>query len=521
VSATSVSPRYPFRYLFVVVLVATLVGVPFAGGVAGASTTVGSQSPVRATPVLTEDQLVAWWEARSPRQICNRSSTVGGVWTCHESVPYEFRAGGGGFTPRQVIRLYLQEGAREGIGGDIAFMQSIVETAWFFYPDSGQVRPEDNNTGGLGAFDGGGNRPYQFPDLRTGIRAQMQHLRLYADPNTAPDGSNLGSPLAQDVDGRYPVRWRFVRSLMDAQGQSRFAGRVPMWEGFGNGMWATDPQYASKILTHLRQALTHNGYATDAATLDARRRGPMLPPARVLDTRNSSQGDLSAPVGRRQTVSTRVAGRGGVPADARAVALNITAVGPSQAGFLTVWPSGRARPEASSINFAAGEVVGNFVIAEVGANGRVDIYNHNGSTDVVFDVVGYFPAGAEYATLPPGRVLDTRNSSQGDLSAPVGRRQTVSTRVAGRGGVPADARAVALNITAVGPSQAGFLTVWPSGRARPEASSINFAAGEVVGNFVIAEVGANGRVDIYNHNGSTDVVFDVVGYFPAPTARPG
>jgi hypothetical protein len=38
---------------------------------------------------------------------------------------------------------------------------------------------------------------------------------------------------------------------------------------------------------------------------------------------------------------------------------------------------------------------------------------------------------------------------------------------------------------------------------------------------VIAEVGANGRVDIYNHNGSTDVVFDVVGYFPAPTARPG
>jgi hypothetical protein len=42
------------------------------------------------------------------------------------------------------------------------------------------------------------------------------------------------------------------------------------------------------------------------------------------------------------------------------------------------------------------------------------------------------------------------------------------------------------------------------------------AAGDVVGNFVIAEVGADGKVAIYNHNGSVEVVFDVVGYFRAP-----
>jgi alpha-tubulin suppressor-like RCC1 family protein len=246
-----------------------------------------------------------------------------------------------------------------------------------------------------------------------------------------------------------------------------------------------------------------------------------LPPARVLDTRNATQGELSAPVGRRTTVSQRVAGVGDVPATARAVAINITAVTPTQAGFVTVWPSGQTRPEVSSINFPAGAVVGNFVLAEVGADGRVQIYNHNGEVDVVFDVVGYVPADASssYTPLPPARVLDTRNATQGDLSARVGRRATVSQRVAGVGGVPVGASAVAINITAVAPSAAGFVTVWPSGRQRPEVSSINFPAGAVVGNFVIAQVGANGKVDLYNHNGDVHVVFDVVGYFPAATSR--
>jgi hypothetical protein len=505
----------PSRMLMLLGLVAVVVMAPFAAGAAGASTGTAVSSPVRANPVISEDELLAWWEARHPRQICNRSAWIDGAWTCGQQVPYEFRAGDGKHTPRQVIRMFLEEGAREGIAGDVALMQAIHETAWFFYPDSGQVRPADNNTAGLGAFDGGANPPYQFPDLRTGIRAQMQHLRLYSDPATATDGSNLGSPLAQDVAGRYPPRWRYVRSLTAPDGRPRYAGQVPWWEGFGNGMWATDPLYAGKIQNFYRQALAFNGYATDAATLGARRQGLTIPPARVLDTRNSSQGDLSAAVGRRQTVSTRVAGRGGVPTNARAVALNITAVSPTQAGFVTVWPSGQQRPAVSSVNFPAGREVGNFVIAELGADGKLDIYNHNGRTDVVFDVVGYFPAGTEYMPRPPARVLDTRNSSQGDLSAAVGRRQTVSTRVAGRGGVPADARAVALNITAVSPTQAGFVTVWPSGQQRPAVSSVNFSAGGVVGNFVIAELGADGRLNVYNHNGRTDVVFDVVGYFPA------
>jgi hypothetical protein len=514
------SPSARSVWLLVVTAVA-LVGVAPERGTAGATTTsasaASSDTPVRATPMLREDQLVAWWEARQPTHVCNDSSWIDGVWTCHGTVPYEFRAGGGGYTPRGVIRLFLEEGAKEGITGDVALMQAIIETAWFFYPDDGQVRPEDNNTAGMGAFDGGAHRPYRFPDLRTGIRAQMQSLRLYADPHTATDGSNLGSPLAADVDGRYPPRWRSLRTMTTPDGQLRYSGRVQVWEGFGNGMWASDTQYASKILTPYRQALTRNGYPSDAATIGARS-GVLyraVAPTRVLDTRNSTQGELSARVGQRQTVSQRVAGVGGVPADAVAVAINVTAVAPTQDGYLTVWPSGRPQPAVSAINFRGGQVVGNLLLVEVGSGGRVQLYNHAGEVDVVFDVVGYLPPGAAYAPVPPRRILDTRDATRGGVSAPLGRRRTVSQRVAGVGGVPADARAVAVNVTAVEPTAPGFLTLWPSGRTRPQASTVNFPAGAVVGNFVLAEVGTDGRVELYNHDGDTHAVFDVVGYLPA------
>jgi alpha-tubulin suppressor-like RCC1 family protein len=156
-------------------------------------------------------------------------------------------------------------------------------------------------------------------------------------------------------------------------------------------------------------------------------------------------------------------------------------------------------------------VVGNFVVAELGDDGWLDVYNHNGQTDVVFDVVGFLPADAGYTSVTPTRVLDTRDGT-GGISVPVGRRQSVSVPVAGHGGIPADAAVVAINITAV--TQPGFLTVWPSGTSRPTVSSINFPAGGVVGNFVLAELGDDGMLDVYNHNGTTDVVFDVVGYVP-------
>jgi hypothetical protein len=86
--------------------------------------------------------------------------------------------------------------------------------------------------------------------------------------------------------------------------------------------------------------------------------------------------------------------------------------------------------------------------------------------------------------------------------------------VLGRGGVPATGvGAVVLNVTATNPTAASYLTVWPSGSAKPLASNLNYVSDETIPNLVIAKVGTNGQVSLYNGIGSTDVIADVVGWF--------
>lgn len=79
-----------------------------------------------------------------------------------------------------LAELFLEEGAIEGIRGDIAFCQSIKETGWFRY--GGQVLPEQNNFAGIGATN---NSPVGkgawFKTARDGVRAQIQHLKAYAN----------------------------------------------------------------------------------------------------------------------------------------------------------------------------------------------------------------------------------------------------------------------------------------------------------------------------------------------------
>jgi peptidoglycan hydrolase-like protein with peptidoglycan-binding domain len=76
-----------------------------------------------------------------------------------------------------LVQSFLAEGASEGVRGDIAFAQSIHETGFFGF--GGDVKPEQNNFAGIGAT-GGGAGGATFPDIATGIRAQIQHLKAYA-----------------------------------------------------------------------------------------------------------------------------------------------------------------------------------------------------------------------------------------------------------------------------------------------------------------------------------------------------
>ncbi len=79
----------------------------------------------------------------------------------------------------QLCEMYLEEGGAEGVRGDVAFAQSLHETGFFRY--GGIVRPQQNNFAGIGALNGNNaGQAASFPNPRTGIRAQIQHLKAYA-----------------------------------------------------------------------------------------------------------------------------------------------------------------------------------------------------------------------------------------------------------------------------------------------------------------------------------------------------
>ena len=125
----------------------------------------------------------------------------------------------------------------------------------------------------------------------------------------------------------------------------------------------------------------------------------------TIDGQNAGTGAIGAGM----AVNLPVLGRGGVPlSGVGSVALNVTATNPTIGSFLTVWPTGSARPVASNLNFVAGETIPNMVIVPVGANGQVSLFNASGSVDVIVDVLGWFPAGSAYTGLNPARLMDSR-----------------------------------------------------------------------------------------------------------------
>jgi hypothetical protein len=115
-------------------------------------------------------------------------------------------------------------------------------------------------------------------------------------------------------------------------------------------------------------------------------------------------------------------------------------------------------------------------------------------------------------TRPGGSTVDGQFAGLG----PIGSGQTVNLTVIGRGGLaPSSVNAVVLNVTATASTGAGFMTVFPTGVPRPLSSNLNVVPGGTTPNMVIARVGAGGQVSIFNNTGSTQVIVDVLGWFPS------
>ena len=307
-----------------------------------------------------------------------------------------------------------------------------------------------------------------------------------------------------------------VASLTPERPLAAFIGNNP------NGTWTlTVADVASGAVG------TINGWSLTITTCPAADDFHALTPARLVDTRAGQvtvdgHGQGGGPIAAGATLDIVVAGRGGVPAaGAGAVALNVTATGPTAASFLTVYPAGATRPASSNLNVLAGQTVANMVVVPIGAGGAATVFNNNGSTQLVVDVLGWWPTGNSFSGLTPARLLDTRADGvtidgQFQRSGAVAAQSTLDLVVAGRGGVPATgAGAVALNVTATQPTATSFLTVYPAGAARPNASNVNVVRSQTVPNMVIVPVGADGKVTVFNNSGSVHVVIDVLGWFPS------
>jgi hypothetical protein len=144
----------------------------------------------------------------------------------------------------------------------------------------------------------------------------------------------------------------------------------------------------------------------------------------------------------------------------------------------------------------------------------VNFFNHSGATHVVADVVAAFTTDApgRLVALAPSRVLDTREGIGAPL-AKVGQEPLV-LKLTGQAGIPSsNVSAVLMNVTAVMPDRSTFITVYPTGGDRPLASNLNVVAGQVIPNMVLAPLGPDGAVALYNNAGAIDLVADVMGYF--------
>ena len=270
-SAGAPAPR--LAAVAILAALAAVLGPPAAG-----QTPTPTGTPVLGAALLGPAQIDAWYASTG---IQSRSPTPVG----------------------RIAQLFVEEGTAQGVRGDIAFAQAMLETGYLRY--GGQVVPADHNFGGIGACDSC-KRGLRYPDPETGVRAHIQHLWAYASPTADP--AALARPV---VD----VRFANVQP----------PGKAPLWETMGNGNWATSTTYAPKVLDIWRKMLAWNGVAAPppVPAPGAAFQGPLL-----VRTSAAGAGNLAGWRLRRENLAGGIARLGG-PASRT----------PGGGGCLARWPA--------------------------------------------------------------------------------------------------------------------------------------------------------------------------------------
>jgi hypothetical protein len=244
-----------------------------------------------------------------------------------------------------------------------------------------------------------------------------------------------------------------------------------------------------------------------------------IPPERWMDSRNAGHFPVGAarptPVVAGGIATALRAPSTAVPATGvSALVVNVTAAGSAASGYMVALPSGGnpAATQHSTVNFAPGAPSANTAIVPLGADGSVSVYT-TATSHIILDVVGYITgAGAADTTtglfqaVTPVRAYDTRHAALTAFGIDEARTITLGSVP----GVAADAAAVSANLTVTGPTEIGYLTVFPT--VQPATSNLNFGAGQTVANGALLGLSPSVTV-VARMSQAGHLLIDINGFF--------
>jgi endosialidase-like protein len=131
------------------------------------------------------------------------------------------------------------------------------------------------------------------------------------------------------------------------------------------------------------------------------------------------------------------------------------------------------------------------------------------------------PNSLVFVGMTPCRVADTRTGSGftgafGPPSLVGGGSRTFPIQSSMTCAIPSIAQAYSFNITLVPLGFVDYITVWPTGQVRPNASTLNGYVNTVIANAAIVPAGTMGSVDVFASQ-AADIIIDINGYYAPQT----
>lgn len=211
--------------------------------------------------------------------------------------------------------------------------------------------------------------------------------------------------------------------------------------------------------------------------------------------------------------TVQIAGREGVPGDARTVMISVGLVNPTESAALSIAPPGTSVSLGAVVRAPARSWRTATTVARLDATGRLPLRLTQGKAQVQVDVLGWFrPHDGErsgrFRSVKGFTALGT--DSSGDLPAGVSR----SVRVRGvETGVPGSASAVLVQALARGDVGGGYLTVLPKGSNAQARPLLAFDGGGIQRTQVVVPVGDDGKLTVTAHGDGASASLRVLGWY--------